>query len=130
LISKIITRLIPSILAQLAEAKFYIDSQDDIDAIVEKVLFGDEDRNRAKYFDPIQANSNALCLHLAVKGVFCTMTSALSDAYPIIETEVRTFYTSSPLLPAFHSQYDKSTASLVHDYLSLQLSVASISIRR
>lgn len=76
-------------------------------------LSDDPDGNRIKCFDPIQANANANCLPLAVNGVHCTITPALSDAFPTEAEEMRAFSTSSSSLPAPISQNDKSTDSLV-----------------
>jgi hypothetical protein len=78
----------------LSLASFYISNQNDIESIVNKVLHGDEEVNRKKYFEPNQVDPNVTPRQLAVNGIYCTTTSASSDAYPDEVSKLRTFYTS------------------------------------
>ena len=97
----------------LSTVRSYIDNQADIDSIVDKVLHGDEDANRTKYFEPNQLDPNVPRLQLAVNGICCTTTSASSDAFPTEVAKLRSFYTSIPSPPTVNSPTDNSTASLV-----------------
>jgi len=102
-----------SIYEWLSIVKSYIDNQDEIEAIVEKVISGDDEVNRTKYFDPFYTDPNATRLQLAVNGIHCTMTSASSDAFPNEVRELRTYYTSSLPSSAINSSASNATDSLV-----------------
>lgn len=90
----------------LVLANNYMENQDDIDAIVAKVLQGDKDVNRDKYFE-----TGIHSLPIAINGMHCTMVSASSDIYPDEAKELQDFYTIKSSSP---SATENTTASLVN----------------